>query len=108
MAGIAHDSKGRAGAEIVGDIPHDQLLVLLTQLMQRLKPAPSELDLELAALASAHGSQVYAELIFLLCHLRLEAGEARLCWREVVVTPREHAAAPRGPCGWRWPATSSR
>jgi diguanylate cyclase (GGDEF)-like protein len=65
-----------------------ELLESLHRLLYLLQPTSSELDAELHTLESAHGVAVYSELLFLLCHLRLEDHEAKRCWQAIV----EHKA----------------
>ncbi len=62
--------------------PH--LPEVLYALLHRAELPPSELAAELERLEASYGEVVYAQLIFLLCHLELEGEEAKRCWREIV------------------------
>ncbi len=59
----------------------------LVEALQRVllsgKGSDHELEVELAALVDRYQDQVYAELIYLLSHLRFEPGEAKEHWQRI-------------------------
>ena len=60
------------------------LVVELQGLLLAGRGAQGDLDRELEALVERYGETVYAELIYLLSHLRFEPGEASVHWRAIV------------------------
>lgn len=56
----------------------------LHALLDREGMRSRELNAELSQLATVHGNAVYSELIYLLCRLRFEPGEAHGHWRRIL------------------------
>ena len=76
-----------------------QLADTLYELVLRVEPGSEELDAELKRLEDSHGTAVYSELIFLLCHLHLEGEEALRCWKQVLAHReymQERLSSPSG------------
>lgn len=61
-----------------------ELVESLYGLVHRPSCTAAELDLALGRLRDERGDTVYAALIFLLCHLRFDAAEARAHWERIV------------------------
>ncbi len=61
-----------------------RLAEALHELLYRAGATPAELSTDLHGLAAIHGPEVYAELIFLLSHLRFEPLDAERYWGEIV------------------------
>ena len=60
-----------------------ELVESLSDLLYRSRPADGGLDTPLSELHGKHGDSVYAELIYLLSHLRFDPDEAKTYWRRI-------------------------
>jgi len=60
-----------------------ELVESLSNLLYRSEPAVGGLNSQLLDLHRSFGDRVYAELIYLLSHLRFEPGEAKFHWQRI-------------------------
>jgi diguanylate cyclase (GGDEF)-like protein len=73
------------------------LVETLYELMYRADAGWGALEADLRRLEEKSGNAVYAELIYLLSHLRFAPDEARACWDQIVAhrqTMQEHMETP--------------
>jgi diguanylate cyclase (GGDEF)-like protein len=61
-----------------------ELADALEEFVRRVDLESPDLDAELQRLAGRHGTAVFSELIFLLCHLHFDGEEALRCWQQVL------------------------
>jgi diguanylate cyclase (GGDEF)-like protein len=68
-----------------GDSEWDrELLDALYPILGDTDPRSADLDARLGPLEAVHGEDVYGALIFLLCHLRFNGGEAKGYWQQIL------------------------
>ena len=83
------EKPGTSGSSVLDDIEAESLLVteLEETLFEKRLPA-AEFDAALSTIADKHGPAAYAELLFMLTHLRFVPMEARMHW-EAITRHRE-------------------
>ena len=75
----------RPGGVAPGELEQDRKLIEdLHALVAGLEEGRDSLRSDVRALVRAHGDQAYAELLFLLSHLRFSAAEARPHWMRIL------------------------
>jgi diguanylate cyclase (GGDEF)-like protein len=83
--GAAGEAPGRVDSGVERPSTwNPDLVVALQKLLLSGKAGERDFDRGLAALEGRYGEAVHSELIYLLCHLRFEPGEAASHWRGIV------------------------